>query len=163
MNYQPQLLQDFFHQQYLLRMCFKVFGRYVFGGQVIPSQEVAGRMSRQKDKSVRLEFHDLTRPISPKWWWHRKGIPRKFQGNLGWWNISIWPENVLHWGFLLLSTICKAICNGHITPFITSRGPPCMVINYMSKEKQAGYFAYIGPNIGDDTTPVMWGLFHKPL
>ena len=29
---------------------------------------------------------DLTRPISPKWWFS-KGNPRKFQGNLGWWNI----------------------------------------------------------------------------
>ena len=31
---------------------------------------------------------DLTRPISPKWWFS-KGNPRLFQGNLGWSNIII--------------------------------------------------------------------------
>ncbi len=31
-------------------------------------------------------YSDLTRPISPKWWFS-KGNPRLFQENLGWWNI----------------------------------------------------------------------------
>ena len=38
-----------------------------------------------------VKFHrGLTRPISPKWWFSN-GNPRQFQGNLGWWNIIIWP------------------------------------------------------------------------
>ena len=34
---------------------------------------------------------NLTRPIFPKWWWKVREIP-SFQGNLGWWNIMIWPD-----------------------------------------------------------------------
>ena len=35
---------------------------------------------------------------SPKWWWTvREMGPRLFQGNLGWWNIIIWPD---YWGTL---------------------------------------------------------------
>ena len=35
---------------------------------------------------------------SEKSWWFSKGNPRKFQGNLGWWNIIIWPDycNLYH-------------------------------------------------------------------
>ena len=37
-------------------------------------------------------YSDLTRP-HPKWWFSKfKGDPRLFQGNLGWWNIIIWPD-----------------------------------------------------------------------
>ena len=32
-----------------------------------------------------------TRPISPKGWWKVRETPL-FQGNLGWWNIMIWPD-----------------------------------------------------------------------
>ena len=35
-------------------------------------------------------YSDLTRP-HPKWWWKVREIPL-FQGNLGWWNIIIWPD-----------------------------------------------------------------------
>ena len=31
--------------------------------------------------------------LAPKWWWKvREMGPRLFQGNLGWWNIIIWPD-----------------------------------------------------------------------
>ena len=38
---------------------------------------------------------DLTRVFTPKWWFS-KGNPRKFQGNLGWWNIIIRPDTVVY-------------------------------------------------------------------
>ena len=35
---------------------------------------------------------DLTRPQKVAFW---KGNPRLFQGNLGWWNMIIWPDGLL--------------------------------------------------------------------
>ncbi len=35
---------------------------------------------------------NLIWPFSPQKVGFSKGNPRKFQGNLGWWNIIIWPE-----------------------------------------------------------------------
>ena len=39
----------------------------------------------------KLNCIDLTPPISPKRWLFGREVPL-FQGNLGWWNIVIWPE-----------------------------------------------------------------------
>ena len=44
----------------------------------------------QLDDPSWSNYSDLTRP-HPKWWLFSKGNPL-FQGNLGWWNIIIWPD-----------------------------------------------------------------------
>ena len=68
---------------------FFLHGSWVWECQVLGlgiSLGIATGMSRDQ--------RDLTRPGPPNGGFS-KGDPRLFQGNLGWWNIIFWPEEVL--------------------------------------------------------------------
>ena len=61
-------------------------------------------------------YSDLTRP-HPKWWWKVREIPL-FQGNLGWWNIIIWPDGWLVLGWMGYSLGVKGeVGSGKEAPF----------------------------------------------
>ena len=53
---------------------------------------------------------DRTRPKTPKWWFS-EGNPL-FQGNLGWWNIIVWPD-MYHYIPALPETIYSPLKIGH--------------------------------------------------
>ena len=45
---------------------------------------------------------------NPKWWFSN-GKSRKFQGNLGWWNIRIWPDQMMFLGHFYFWTSSEKI------------------------------------------------------
>ncbi len=47
-------------------------------------------MSLFQTQHIWSNYSDLTRPISPKWWFSKGNF--LFQGNLGWLKIIIWPD-----------------------------------------------------------------------
>ena len=67
-------------------MIFSFFGsRPIFRCDVML---VSGRVIHP----IWSNYSDLTWPHT-KWWWKVREIPL-FQGNLGWWNIIIWPDPI---------------------------------------------------------------------
>ena len=57
-------------------------------------------------ESGQMNSRPKTRPIYPKWWWFSKGN-LLFQGNLGWWNIIIWPDRIQQFDYQFVETLRK--------------------------------------------------------
>ena len=100
-----QMVQDFVHQHYVCPKRWPKSGRYT------------STIHRVLVKFHRDLKHDLW---APKRWWffvREMGAP-KFQGNLGWWNITPFGQiagNLTQWGAFL-------IFRGPLTHFLLAKG-----------------------------------------
>ena len=91
-TYTIYLLYDYFLPSYMFHSivfhCLRVVA--------VPHADATWGANSRSNGAELLEGkrHDLTRPIYPP----NGGLVREiplFQGNLGWWNMIIWPDNLI--------------------------------------------------------------------
>ena len=71
-------------------------------------------------------YSDLTRP-HPKWWFSKGNL--LFQGNLGWWNIIVWPDTWETLGNSLAKTRTAQTPTGAIWRDVTRKGSDWAIKN----------------------------------
>ncbi len=74
-----------------------IFNDKVYNQNLKLSCNLVGLNIFQAIHSLKSMWGANTTDVGPQMVVKSKGIPRLFQGNLGWWNIIIWPEDCLFW------------------------------------------------------------------